>query len=140
MGYDMTGTVKVVLEEQTFASGFNKREFVVTVEDGKYPQEICFETVKDKTKLLDDLSVGDNVTVSFDIRGREYNGKYYTNLNAWKISKGGAGGGNSGGSSGASAGGNAAAGQDSGGGGIDAANAALASSSRDGLDDDDIPF
>ena len=93
MGYEMTGTVKVVLDEQTFASGFNKREFVLTVEDGKFPQEICFETVKDKTSMLDNLNVGDKVTVSFDIRGREYNGRYFNNLHAWKISAAAGGGG-----------------------------------------------
>ena len=44
MGYEMTGTVKVIMEAQTFQSGFSKREFVLTVEDGKYPQDIAFDT------------------------------------------------------------------------------------------------
>ncbi len=85
MGYEMTGTVKVIMEPQTFQSGFSKREFVLSVEDGKFPQEIAFECVKDRMSLLDNLSQGDAVTVSFDIRGREYNGRYFNNLNAWKI-------------------------------------------------------
>jgi len=75
MAYDLTGTIKLIQEPQTFASGFTKREFVVTVEDGKYPQEICLECVQDKVSLLDDLKEGQEVTVSFDIRGREYNGR-----------------------------------------------------------------
>ena len=81
----MTGTVKVVMEPQTFSSGFSKREFVLTVEDGKYPQEIAFECVKERITLLDGINQGDAITVSFDIRGREYNGRYFNNLNAWKI-------------------------------------------------------
>ena len=85
MAYDLTGTVKVVQEPQTFASGFTKREFVVTVEEGKYPQEICLECVQDKVRLLDSLKEGQVVTVTFDIRGREYNGRYFNNLQAWKI-------------------------------------------------------
>ena len=39
MAYDLTGTIKVIQEAQTFgAKGFTKREFVVTVKEGKYPQ------------------------------------------------------------------------------------------------------
>ncbi|WP_269542632.1 DUF3127 domain-containing protein [Cerasicoccus fimbriatus] len=83
--YELTGKVKLVMEEQTFGSGFNKREFVVTTAEEKYPQDIKFETVKDKTSLLDGVSEGDEVTVSFDVRGREWKGNYYVNLNAWKI-------------------------------------------------------
>ncbi len=93
MAYEMTGTVAKVLDEQTFASGFSKREFVLTDESGKFPQEICFECVKEKMALLDEVKAGDKVTVTFDIRGREYNGRYFNNLNAWKIAKAGEGGG-----------------------------------------------
>ena len=46
--FDITGTVKKIFDEQTFGSGFNKREFVITVPDGRFPQDIKFETVKDK--------------------------------------------------------------------------------------------
>lgn len=90
--YELEGTVKVIEGIQTFASGFTKREFVVEVEDGKFPQSIKFECVKEKTALIDDFSVGDPVKVHFDIRGNEYKGKYYVNLNAWKLERPGAGG------------------------------------------------
>lgn len=88
--FEITGTIKVIFDEQTFGSGFNKREFVLTVPDGRFPQDIKFETVKDKVALVASLKVGDNVKVSFDIRGREWKGNYYVNLSAWKIE--GAGG------------------------------------------------
>ena len=87
--FEIEGTVKVISEVQTFASGFSKREFVVEVEDGNYPQSIKFECVTEKTSLTDGLSMGDPVKESFDIRGNEYNGKYYVNLNAWKLEKAG---------------------------------------------------
>lgn len=95
--FELTGTLKVLEDLQTFSSGFSKREFVIEVPDGKYPQMVKFDTLKDKTNLLDNVSIGDELKVTFDIRGREYNGKYYVNLNAWKIEGGGGGGGNSGG-------------------------------------------
>ena len=85
MAYDLTGKIKIIQEAKTFDSGFTKREMVVVVEDGKYPQEINIEFVQDKINLLDNLQVGQEVTVSFDIRGREYNGRYFNNLQGWKI-------------------------------------------------------
>jgi len=83
--FDISGTVKKIFEEQTFGSGFNKREFVVTVPDGRFPQDLKFETVKDKTSLVESLKEGDEVKVFFDIRGREWKESYFVNLNAWKI-------------------------------------------------------
>ena len=93
--FEMEGTVKVINEVQSFASGFSKREFVVEVEEGKFPQSIKFECLKEKTTMIDDYSVGDSVKVFFDIRGNEYNGKYYVKLNAWKLERAGGGGGGS---------------------------------------------
>jgi len=88
MAYELTGKVKLIQDAQTFNSGFTKREMVVTVEEGKYPQDINLEFVQDKVNLLDALQVGQEVTVTFDIRGREYNGRYFNNLQAWKIQAG----------------------------------------------------
>ena len=85
--HELSGTVKVIFDEQTFASGFNKREFVITDEADKYPQDIKFECVKDKVAQISGLIVGDQVTVTYDVRGNEYNEKYYVNLVAWKIER-----------------------------------------------------
>ncbi len=83
--YDLTGTVKLVTDQQTFDSGFTKREFVVTTEDERFPQDIKFECVRDKCSLLDGVEPGQRVAVTFDLRGNEYNGRYYVNLTAWRI-------------------------------------------------------
>ena len=84
--YELTGTVKKIFDTQTFDSGFTKRDFVVTSED-KYPQDIKLECIKDNTSLLDDLKVGERVTVSFNLRGNEHRDRFYVNLQAWKIEK-----------------------------------------------------
>ncbi len=55
--YEVEGTIKVILEEQTFASGFNKRDFVVTTEE-KYPQDIKLECIKDKVSLIEGYAEG----------------------------------------------------------------------------------
>lgn len=92
--FELEGTLKLIYDTQSFASGFTKREFVVETKDDRYPQSIKFECVKDKTTMLDSLDIGDTVQVAFDIRGNEFKEKYYVNLNAWKIAK--VGGGSSG--------------------------------------------
>lgn len=83
--YEMTGSVKVVMDEVTFPSGFNKREFVVTTEEDRYPQDLKFECVKEKTAMLNGVKPGQRVKVSFDIRGNEYNDRYFVNLSAWRL-------------------------------------------------------
>ncbi len=83
--FEITGTVKKIFDEQTFGSGFNKREFVLTIESGKFPQDIKFECVKDKVALVASLKPGAKAKVFFDLKGREWKENYYVNLNAWKI-------------------------------------------------------
>ena len=83
--FEITGTVKKIFEEQTFGSGFNKREFVLTIESGKFPQDIKFECVKDKVGLVAALKPGTKAKIFFDLRGREWKESYFVNLNAWKI-------------------------------------------------------
>ena len=83
---ELTGKVKLVNETQTFESGFTKREFVVTTNE-QYPQDIKLEVIKDKCSLLDNVKPGSDVKVSFNLRGNEFNGKYFVNLQAWKIDK-----------------------------------------------------
>ena len=85
MTYEITGTLKAIMDTQTFESGFCKREFVVCDDAERYPQDIKLEAIKDKCDELNRLAVGDKVSVAFNLRGNEYNGKYYTNLQAWKI-------------------------------------------------------
>jgi hypothetical protein len=83
--YELTGTVKVLLDPVTFASGFTKREFVVTTDEDRYPQHVKFECVKDRVALLDNIKPDQRVTVTFDIRGNEYKGRYFVSLSAWKV-------------------------------------------------------
>lgn len=81
---DIEGSVKVILDTQTFNSGFQKREFVITTKE-QYPQDIKFELIKDRIDIIDAYKVGDVIKVHFNIRGNEYNGKYFVNLQAWRI-------------------------------------------------------
>lgn len=83
--YEATGQIKIIEPTQSFPSGFQKREFVITTDNERYPQDLKFEVVKDNCAKLDQFGVGDTVTVAFNLRGNEYNGKYYVGLTAWKV-------------------------------------------------------
>lgn len=83
--FDITGEIIVISDTQEFASGFKKREFVIKTSEEKYPQSLKFELVKEACDKLNTLDVGDTVTVAFNLQGNEYNGKFYVNLRAWKI-------------------------------------------------------
>lgn len=70
------------------AGKFEKRDLVLEVGDGKFLQTVAFEAFGDKVSLLDGLSPGDEVTLRFGLRGREYNGKFYTNLSVISVDGG----------------------------------------------------
>lgn len=82
--YNLTGAIKEIRETQEFDSGFKKREFVVTTNE-EYPQDIKMEFFRDKCDILNKYKVGDAVTVWFNLGGREWDGKYFVNVNAWRI-------------------------------------------------------
>jgi len=79
------GAIKLINPIKVISDKFSVREFVVTTPDAKYPQDIIFQTVNDKMAVLESLGVGQQVEVSYNVRGREFNGKYYNTLDAWKI-------------------------------------------------------
>ena len=93
MSLQLTGTIKLIGEKQTFDSGFQKVDFVVTTDDEKYPQDIKFEISQDKVDgFLKYNKVGSVVDVDYNLRGREWispNGeaKYFNTLSAWKVFK-----------------------------------------------------
>jgi hypothetical protein len=79
------GTVTKLLEPQTGESAkgnWTKQEFILETENDKYPKSICIEIWGDK---VDPPQVGDVVVCSINVESREYNGRYYTNVRAWKI-------------------------------------------------------
>lgn len=88
--FEISGTILEILPAQSFNKGFRKREFVLEVGD-KYPQKIIFQLVQEKCELIDSYSVGDTLTVSFNIKGRDWTDKnsgqvkYFTTLEVWKV-------------------------------------------------------
>jgi len=87
---EVQGRIKMIGETQTFGSnGFRKREVVVTTEE-QYPQHILVEFVQDKTDLLNNYQVGQQVKVNINLRGREWvnpqgETKYFNSIQGWRI-------------------------------------------------------
>ena len=68
-----------------------KQEFVIEYQDGNFPTKACFSVWgADKVKDLEHFQINDQIKVSFNVSSREYNGKWYTDLRAWRISAAGA--------------------------------------------------
>lgn len=87
---ETTGIIKMISDTQRVSEKFQKREFVLTTEaTTPYPQHVSFQLTQDKCELLDKFSIGQEVKVQFNLRGREWNGpqgvKYFNTLEAWRI-------------------------------------------------------
>jgi len=85
MSFEIEGKLVKKYETESKTGSFQAREFVIEISEGNYPQFVKFQLVQDKCSLLDHLNEGDRIKVNFDLRGREWNGKYFTNLNAWRV-------------------------------------------------------
>ena len=85
---EITGTLKVKGTTKQVSDKFSKRDLVITVDDGKYPQHVSMELSQERTELLNTFNVGDTVKVQFNIRGREWTSpqgetKYFNTLDVW---------------------------------------------------------
>lgn len=87
MTYKATGRLHKIFETEQKSASFSVRDFVVEVTEDKFPQMVKFQLTQEKCALVDDFSEGDEICVDFDLRGREWNEKYFTNLNAWRIAQ-----------------------------------------------------
>ena len=92
MDIQITGTVKQILDEQSGTSKngpWRKQDFILETED-KFPKPVCI------TQWGDDIDgfgikVGERITAHVDIQSREYNGRWYTDVKAWRVARADAG-------------------------------------------------
>ena len=90
MALTVKGKIQQILNPESGVSRagneWKKQEFVIET-DEQFPRKVCFTLFGDKVSLINSLSDGEEVEVSFNVESREYNGKWFHNLNAWKIEK-----------------------------------------------------
>ena len=92
---EIEGKISLKLPVQSGQSArglWERQDFVLEYQDGNFPTSVCFTAWgSDKVKDLNQFQVGDAVKVAFNIRGREFNGKWYNDLRVWRISPAGQG-------------------------------------------------
>lgn len=89
MALDISGKLHKVFPTEEKSASFRAREFVVDMPDGQYSQFVKFQLTQDRTTLIDAFKEGDEIRVHFNLRGREWQGKFFTNLDAWRIERAG---------------------------------------------------
>lgn len=90
MALSVKGKVDQILKPESGVSRagkeWKKQEFVLETEE-QYPRKVCFTLFGEKADLLNGLNAGESVEVSFNVESREFNGRWFTNVNAWKIDR-----------------------------------------------------
>ncbi len=91
MSLELTGKIIQIMPETSGVSKagkeWKKQEFVVETFE-TYPKKVCLSTMGDKTNDLKKFSVGSVITASLNIESREYQGRWYTDVRAWRIMEG----------------------------------------------------
>ena len=89
MALELEGRIvrKLGVQSGTSARGnWSKQEFVFEYQEGNFPTQVCMNVWgEDKVRELDKYQVGDKVKISFNLSSREYNGRWYTDVRAWRI-------------------------------------------------------
>ena len=88
---ELNGKIIELLPEKSGESAkgpWRKQEYILET-DGQYPKKVCFMAWSDK---IDEFAIkeGENLVVSIDLESREYNGRWYTDVKAWKVTRAGA--------------------------------------------------
>ena len=93
MALELEGTLrqKLGVQSGTSARGqWAKQEFILEFPDGNFTAQACFTAWgQDKVAELDKYQVGDKIKVSFNLKAREYNGRWYNDLQIWRIAPAG---------------------------------------------------
>lgn len=88
MALEITGRLIQKLNKTEGVSKANKpwskQEFVIETQE-QYPRKVCMSVMNEKINDLDNINVGDIIKASLNIESREYNGKWYTDVRAWRI-------------------------------------------------------
>lgn len=89
MAMELEGRIARKLNVQTGTSArgaWSKQEFILEYQEGNFPSQVCMNVWGDeKVRELDKYQVGDKVKVSFNLSSREFNGRWYTDVRAWRI-------------------------------------------------------
>jgi len=81
---EISGKIKIIKATEEVSATFSKKQIVVTTSE-QYPQDLPIEFVNANISKLDSFSVGQDVKVSINLRGSEWQDKHYLSAQGWKI-------------------------------------------------------
>lgn len=89
---EIQGTIKEIRNTETVGSNNFKKRDLILVTNEQYPQTLCIQFVQDKCSILDSFGSGEMVTVSINLRGKEWvNQKgetvYFNTIQGWRIAR-----------------------------------------------------
>ncbi|MDR2424858.1 MAG: DUF3127 domain-containing protein [Prevotellaceae bacterium] len=87
MVLDVTGKLVQVLEMQTGTSSrgdWKRQDFILETEE-QYPRKICVSLWGDRASDIVGIAMGDSITASINLESREFNGRWYTDVRAWRV-------------------------------------------------------
>lgn len=90
---EIRGKVHEIGQVQNVTETFKKRDLIVAyAENPQFVEYIRFEATQDRVSIFDNLAIGDEVEVSFNLRGRPWTNKegvttYFNSLVAWRVTK-----------------------------------------------------
>lgn len=87
MSFEVVGKLYKKFPTESKSEKFQIRELVIELLDGNYTQLIKFQLTQDRCQLLDNYEEGEQIKVHFDLQGREWQGKYFSTLNCWRLEK-----------------------------------------------------
>lgn len=79
--------IQAIESGQKNSGGQWSSQTIIVEQEGQYPKPVAVNLFGDKINLLNGIQINDKLSISINIESREYNDKYFTKVNAWKISK-----------------------------------------------------
>ena len=87
MNLEITGKLISILEQvkgQGAKGEWVKQSFVIETED-QYPKKVCITAWSEQVNKIQSIDINSIIKVAFRLESREYNGRWYTDVRAWKI-------------------------------------------------------
>jgi hypothetical protein len=84
----LQGTLIQILKPESGVSKsgkeWKKQDFVIQTNE-QFQKNVCLTLFGDKVSLIEEIAEGSEIEVFFNVESREFNGKWYHNLNVWKV-------------------------------------------------------